>query len=200
MASNIYYYGGSGTPEYNANAHAHAHAHANSASHPYQHGGNYSSTDEHLGQQTPYAADGSSKHLQHPHATGPSPFASVFDDSYATNSSTSLPHQGIYPDTTYHGQGGPVARPHDDDIPLQDRTAKNGDVTDHIYDAPERGMASRTRKKKKKGIRFGELGMLGSDKKRIPWVCYVFSVIQVGVFVGEIIKNGKQPRCAIIVA
>lgn len=187
MASNNYYHGGTDPPSYSANANANA----NPSSQPCQYDSNYPSTDQHLGQQTPYRVGRSGSHTHHPHSTGPSPFASVFDDNYATNSTNSLPHQRDYPDTTYHGKNGPGAPSHDD-IPLQDRTGKTSDMNDHIYDAPEQGMAGQTRKKKKKGIRGGELGMLSSDKKKIPWVCYIFTVVQIGVFVGSIIKNGKE--------
>ncbi|GAB0134946.1 hypothetical protein EsDP_00003298 [Epichloe bromicola] len=196
MATNNYYYGGTDPPSYSANANANANA--NPSSQPYQYDGNNSSTDRHLGQQTPFGVGRSGSYTQHAHATGPSPFASVFDDNYATNSTNSLPHQGDFPETTYHGKNGPGARPHDD-IPLQDRTGKTGDMNDHIYDAPEQGMAGQTRKKKKKGIRGGELGMLSSDKKRIPWVCYIFTVVQIGVFVGSIIKNGLLTGSPIMV-
>jgi hypothetical protein len=75
-----------------------------------------------------------------------------------------------------------------DDIPLQNRGSANkyGDMTDHVYDAPQRQKTSRRGR-----VRIGELGMLGSDAKRIPWVVYLFTLIQVGVFIGEIVKNGK---------
>ena len=125
---------------------------------------------------------------------GQSPFASVFDDNYATTSTTSFQQHGPYVDTSYQGHGvtapSPSQRHANDDIPLQDRTGKYGDVNDHVYDASEaRPAEPRSRKKK---VRVGELGMLGADKKRIPWVCYVFTAVQVGVFIGEIIKNGKK--------
>ncbi|KAK2593027.1 hypothetical protein QQS21_009281 [Conoideocrella luteorostrata] len=182
MASNNHYYSGNqhnDPSSYNAP----------SSQQPYQYG-NYSSTDQHLGgHQTPYDAGASGIHAQHPKPTGPSPFDSVFDDNYATNSTNSLPQRGGYPDTTYYGQGGSGTRLNDD-IPLQDRQGKTGDMNDHIYDAPETGTAGESRKKKKKGVRVGELGMLGSGKKGIPWVCYVFSLVQIGVFIGSLIKNG----------
>ena len=33
--------------------------------------------------------------------------------------------------------------------------------------------------------------MFGASKKKIPFVVYTFTVIQIAVFIGEIIKNGK---------
>ncbi|KAG5946173.1 hypothetical protein E4U53_006614 [Claviceps sorghi] len=184
MASNNYYHGGSDPPASGGVGHA------NPSSHPYPYGGNYSSTDQRLGRQTPSRAGSRSHHTQHPPAANSSPFASVFDDNYATNSSRTLSSQGQYPDTAYHGQSGPAATLRDHDIPLRDRTAKNDEATDHIYDAPELGAAGQARRNKKKGIRVGELGMLGKDKNRVPWVCYTFSIVQIGVFIGEIVKNG----------
>jgi hypothetical protein len=75
-----------------------------------------------------------------------------------------------------------------DDIPLQNRASANkfGDVNDHVYDAPQQRKAHKGR------VRLGELGMLGSNAKRIPWVVYLFTIIQVAVFIGEIVKNGKS--------
>ena len=72
-------------------------------------------------------------------------------------------------------------------IPLQDRMPKDSaaDATDHVYEAPPR------KKAKKAAVRFGELGMFGANSKRIPWVVYLFSIVQVGVFIGEIVKNGE---------
>ncbi|KAG5999662.1 hypothetical protein E4U43_001936 [Claviceps pusilla] len=188
MASNAYYHGRTDPPDYRGDAHSNP---SMSSSHvyEYQYGhNNHSSTNQHPGRQTP-SRSGSNQSQQR-HVAGSSPFVSVFDDNYASDGSKSLPNQAHYPDTTYHGPGGPGASPRDDDIPLRDRTAKDDDVTDHIYDAPELGAAGHTKKKKKKGIRVGELGMLASNKKRIPWACYTFSIIQIGVFIGEIVKNG----------
>jgi hypothetical protein len=103
-------------------------------------------------------------------------------------------------DTSYYGQGrgSPEERRYaPDDIPLQDHPgakthAAHGvapDAGDHVYDRTEGGGASRS--KKKGHVRLGQLGMFGSDRKRIPWVVYLFSVIQIAVFIGEIVRNGK---------
>lgn len=96
--------------------------------------------------------------------------------------------QNAYPDTSYHGSRR-ESRPNvAEDIPLQDRS-KDPEQTDHIYDAP-----TRRRKSKKGKVRLGELGMMGSDKKRIPWVVYIFTAVQVGVFIGEVVRNGEHYR------
>jgi hypothetical protein len=72
-----------------------------------------------------------------------------------------------------------------DDIPLQNRLPKDYDTPDHVYEAPQR-------KKSQQGkVRFGELGMLGANRKRIPFVVYAFTIVQVAVFIAEIVKNGK---------
>ncbi|KEY69771.1 hypothetical protein S7711_03750 [Stachybotrys chartarum IBT 7711] len=125
--------------------------------------------------------------------TGPSPFDTVFDDNaypmnsrqqYTAGSPSEMSPQNAYPDTSYHGSRRDSRPNVAEDIPLQDRP-KDPEQTDHIYDAP-----SRRRKSKKGKVRLGELGMMGSDKKRIPWVVYIFTVAQVGVFIGEVVRNG----------
>lgn len=101
-----------------------------------------------------------------------------------------MPQQGYYPDTAYYGtgRGSPEVKPTSENIPLQDRPGKDIEMDDHIYDAPRR------RKNKKRKIGLGELGMIGADRQRIPWVVYVFTVIQVGVFIAEIVRNGMFPN------
>jgi hypothetical protein len=59
-----------------------------------------------------------------------------------------------------------------------------------VYDDP-RGGRSRRRKKPQK-IAFGQLGMFGADRKRIPWVTYIFTVAQIAVFIAEIARNGMS--------
>ena len=128
-----------------------------------------------------------------------SPFDSPFDDHvYPANSHQSGPsrpyqqqqHHNQHPqqDTGYYGLGrtGSEDNMHpSDDIPLQNRPLKDGTYPDHVYEAAPQ------RTKSKKGVRFGELGMLGAGKK-IPFVCYIFTVVQIAVFIGEIVKNGKS--------
>jgi hypothetical protein len=131
-------------------------------------------------------------------APSPSPFDTPFDDHvYPANSHqtpSSSQHQLSQQGTGYHDMSrasfDEMAYNHPtDDIPLQNRASANkyGDMTDHVYDAPQKKKSRRGR------VRLGELGMLGSDAKRIPWVVYVFTVIQIGVFIGEIVKNGRAP-------
>lgn len=78
-----------------------------------------------------------------------------------------------------------------DDIPLEDRSGgrnKNNDpeMQDHVYDA-----AQPQQKKSRSGrVSVGQLGMLGSNAKRIPFVVYFFTTVQVAVFIAELVKNG----------
>lgn len=140
----------------------------------------------------------------------PSPFDTVFDDHAYPSSSrhSSLPgvHTpqpgGLYQDTGYYGQAGasPMSsRPNvAEDIPLQDRPMKDTEANDHVYDA---AAAPDQRSRKGRGkIRVGELGMLGSDKKRIPFVVYFFSLVQAAVFIAEIAKNGESHTFGYFVA
>jgi hypothetical protein len=37
--------------------------------------------------------------------------------------------------------------------------------------------------------------MIGADNaKRIPWVVYFFSIVQVAVFIGEVARNGEAKQ------
>jgi len=135
--------------------------------------------------------------------TSPSPFETVFDDHVYPASSHQTPAASrdhlSQQDTGYHSlarvSDEDLAHNHPaDDIPLQNtkpsrnNSFKDPEMQDHVYDAPQQGQ----KKSKKRGVRFGELGMLGANSKRIPWVCYIFTVAQIGVFIGEVIKNGKH--------
>lgn len=77
-------------------------------------------------------------------------------------------------------------------IPLQDRNGKDAtsEMEDHVYEAPKK------KEKRKQGVRFGELGMFGAYGNRIPWVVYIFTVAQIGVFIGELVDNGKFSKSA----
>ncbi len=135
-----------------------------------------------------------------------SPFETVFDDHVypaSTHQSGASSQQHLPPhhqDTAYYGGGGlgrgPSPSPQgnngmmmmhsSDDIPLQDRMHKDLDTADHVYEAPQPQPNSR-----KGRVRFGELGMFGANKNRIPFVVYTFTVVQIAVFIGTIVKNGK---------
>jgi membrane associated rhomboid family serine protease len=129
---------------------------------------------------------------------------SLYSPSMMTASQYGSVRRG--PETGYHGAQGPLPpipvseNSSSDAIPLQDRPHKDFETTDHIYDAPPGGPqgvlptygAQQPDGNTRKGrLGYGELGMFRSGgKKRIPWVVYALTIAQVGVFIGEIIKNG----------
>lgn len=137
--------------------------------------------------------------------------------SYANSNASRQQQQ----DTAYYGSGGGggaagpgpggVSRMNSDDrmtsaddIPLQDRHRQKDDAeaNDHVYDsngALPGGSGSRRRRPDQRKIRFGELGMLGSGKKKIAWVCYIFSIIQGAVFIGEIVNNAQLTGSPIMI-
>ncbi|KAI0536067.1 hypothetical protein GGR58DRAFT_407150 [Xylaria digitata] len=143
-----------------------------------------------------------SPHQHHQQGTTPaSPFETVFDDHVYPSQTHARPafdsvgtsQQSFAQDTRYHGPGSPGGSPISaDEIPLRQHNKPPGylnDSTDHVYDAdpvPRRRGAVTGR-----GIRFGQLGMLGSEKRRIPIVVYLFSIIQVAVFIAELVKAAQ---------
>lgn len=109
--------------------------------------------------------------------------------------SVSSSQQSFAHDTRYHGPGdaelSPVAT---DEIPLRTHTHNKtpgylNESTDHVYDA-DPSPRRRPTTKSRGGVRFGQLGMLGADRKGIPIVVYVFSLIQIVVFIVELVKAG----------
>jgi hypothetical protein len=132
-----------------------------------------------------------------PHAQAPSPvspFEAPFDDHvYPMRPQDS--QQSFGEDSTYYGQGGRGRLPQSstnsfrDDIPLRDHVPKQNIETDHVYDARESGMPA--------GIGSGGespkrgFGYFKTPKGKIPWVVYGFTIIQVAVFIAEIVRNGE---------
>lgn len=147
-----------------------------------------------------------------------SPFDTVFDDpAYPTDSTqdgfrpkpygNSANNLMLQPtpydnqDTAYYGpsssttpvSGRPPQAHFADDIPLQNHAyghnqpPKDVEMIDHVYD-----VSGSQRRKKSKKVGFGQLGMFGAGKKRIPWVVYFFTAVQVGVFIGQLVRNGKH--------
>jgi hypothetical protein len=181
----------------------------------YSYGGNnnsnpYSGRDDTAYNPHGYSATPAPSYHSQPPATGAahpqkpsSPFETPFDDhvypldsqqqqsSYSGNMGGPHDQESAY--------GGP-SRP--DDIPLRPRPPPK-DVetgTDHVYEAPSSGRPTPVQKKKKRGnIRLGQLGMFGAENMRkVPWVVYIFSIVQVAVFVGQIVRNGKaQPASTV---
>ncbi|KAJ2973304.1 hypothetical protein NUW58_g8968 [Xylaria curta] len=131
--------------------------------------------------------------------TPTSPFETVFDDHVYPSQTHPAPNrmdtsqQSFAYDTRYHGPGSPDESPASaDEIPLRQHNKPPGylnESTDHVYDAdpvPRRRGTNRNR-----GLRFGQLGMLGSDRKGIPIVVYLFSTIQIAVFIAELVKAAQ---------
>lgn len=146
----------------------------------------------------------------HTHHTGHSPVSSPFtDNAYPTYPQNShMPPNPYGPtgyeyggdDTAYHGAAGyGQHRPNDTDpfadgnaIPLHAQQPKT-DASPSRYNNDPEGQAplvggdgmrrdrSRRHKKKKDGWFTG----------KIPWVVYTLTVVQIAVFIGEVIKNGK---------
>lgn len=142
-------------------------------------------------------------------AQGVSPFETVFDDHVYPANSPQTPyssqHRLSQQDTSYR----PVSRVSEedmaynhapDDIPLQDQSSQRYPKTgvdtsqDHVYDAPQPDSKSR-----KGRVRFGELGMLGSGRKKIPLVVYFLTAVQIAVFIGELVKNGVATGSPIMI-
>lgn len=143
-----------------------------------------------------------------------SPASSPFDDHtyppYPTNSNNTAYSSGAlggHADTSYHGppQYGhstfaspydtpPAHGQHDpfadqNAIPMTSQSKMDGSPTrynadpERTYPAPEK----RRRHKKKEGWFSG----------RITWVVYTLTIVQIGVFVGELIKNGMSSSMAL---
>ncbi|KAK3946081.1 putative rhomboid family membrane protein [Diplogelasinospora grovesii] len=145
-----------------------------------------------------------------PNAYSHSPFETVFDDHVYPASSHQTPSSSQHQlsqqqDPDYHRlsrtPSEEMAYNHPtDDIPLQNQSqrdpTKDGDMEDHVYDAPQQ---NQRRKSRKGRVQFGELGMLGANSKKIPWVVYLFTVVQVAVFIGEIVKNATATGSPIMI-
>ncbi|KAI1344278.1 hypothetical protein F5Y15DRAFT_366027 [Xylariaceae sp. FL0016] len=131
-----------------------------------------------------------------------SPFETVFDDHVYPTANGSRPtvdtmhnsQSSFAQDTRYHGgAAGDVSPISTDNIPLQHQNKNHGylqDSTDHVYDAADPPVAERGAGKNGR-LNFGELGMFGSEKRRIPFVVYLFSLIQIAVFIGELVKASQ---------
>lgn len=112
-------------------------------------------------------------------------------------------------DTAYYGPGASTSSPmaerppqahFADDIAMQNQgqphiqdpnqPPKDIEMSDHVYESAGASRGSRRKKPRKVGL--GELGMFGADKKRIPFVVYFMTAVQVGVFIGQVVRNGKK--------
>ncbi|EFX05354.1 rhomboid family membrane protein [Grosmannia clavigera kw1407] len=133
-----------------------------------------------------------------------SPFDTVFDDhmypagTYQQQQSLPGQQQQHEPDTAYYGARRTPSQENMlqavDGIPLRDRGGGGMDSPDHVYDIPQGGTSKHKQQQQQqtsKGpVRFGELGMFGASRRRIPYVVYLLTTVQVAVFIAEIVRNG----------
>ncbi|OLN84462.1 putative rhomboid protein [Colletotrichum chlorophyti] len=133
-------------------------------------------------------------HAQSPYDSHNMPHSNPYD-------AHKMPQSNPYgQDTAYYGQSSispDSSRPNvADEIPLQSRNHQQPpkDVemneNDHVYDAPQGARRSQSQRNKGK-VGFGQLGMFGANRKGIPWVVYIFTLVQVAVFIAEIVKNAQ---------
>lgn len=152
-----------------------------------------------------------------PSAQSISPVTSPFQDAnrYDTDphhdysSTAHLAHtqtgaSSAYSDTAYHANANapsnpynnhydaPPAAQHDpfadqNAIPLQNhgKTGTHATAAGVYQMDPEGRPREKRRKKKKKGWFSG----------RVTWVVYILTTVQIGVFIGELIKNGTPKNC-----
>lgn len=119
-----------------------------------------------------------------------SPFIGPFDDHvYPASQKGSTPSLAGNP--PYYGQGEATPGASNDFIPLQDQPGKRTlpvrheyPSTDHIYDA---GPPEDPPKPRRRG-----LGMFkGEPGVRTAWVVWLFTTIQIAVFIAELVKSGQ---------
>ena len=135
-----------------------------------------------------------------------SPFETPFDDRiYPAGRPTNQPYDSqssLGADSRYYGQGG-GGRPQDstgsfrDDIPLQNHPSvppKDHYVNDqdHVYDAPIRPANLEAGRPNRNSSRLG-MNKPKKSKWKQPWVCYIFGLVQIIVFIVEIVRNCKFP-------
>ncbi len=140
-----------------------------------------------------------------------SPFEAPFDDHvYPAGQPPVRPvrpydSQSTLGANSYQGVGGRQGLSHadsyDDNIPLRDHPgAPNvfgkdaGPSTDHVYDATDPAAPVHLEEGRHRKQGFGGMARFTKSKKRIPWVVYILTVAQIGVFIGEIVKNGTHTQ------
>lgn len=148
--------------------------------------------------------------LPQPHdITSPvSPFEAPFDDHvYPAPQPSRFDSQStLGADTRYYGGGTPLTgqSSYQDNIPLRDHPGTlgkdnstdhvydgAGNSTDHVYDAATAPANLEEGRKKNRFSAAMGLDTLNKRKTRIPWVVYVLTLVQVVVFIVEIVKNAQ---------
>ena len=84
-----------------------------------------------------------------------------------------------------YGANNPFA----DHIPLKTQTS-NLSASHQAYN-PESDLGSTEHVEAGRKRRKGRPETTDGEKRRVPWFVYTMTVIQIGVFVGEVIRNGK---------
>lgn len=124
-----------------------------------------------------------------------SPFTAPFDDHvypapaspYRSPSNDPSINPSLGENTAYYGQGG-GGRPQDsqqfsDNIPLRDHN-KTMASNDHVYDIENSNP-------KRKGIGFGSGRFRFGNGQKTAWVVWLFTIIQVAVFIAELVKSAQ---------
>ncbi|KAF7872091.1 uncharacterized protein EAF02_009196 [Botrytis sinoallii] len=147
-----------------------------------------------------------------PHEMSPvSPFEAPFDD-HVYPAPNVPPHRqessnSLGQNSQYYSQGG-GGRPYDgmgysnDDIPLRENPQVppkdastdhiyDSNLNDHVYDAGESGVPSHLRNNKKNRMSDAMAMSLINKKKGFPFVTYTLTLVQVIVFIVEIVKNSQ---------
>jgi hypothetical protein len=128
---------------------------------------------------------------------------SPFDDHNYYNTPNSSGALGGYPshnnlshtNTSYGGQQDPFTDSNAIPLSVQPKMhgpeqGKYGDESPTRYNADPEAFAERPRRKRSSKKKKKE----GWFSGRITWVVYILTTVQVGVFVGELIKNGTSPQ------
>jgi hypothetical protein len=154
----------------------------------------------------------SGTHTTRPNDISPvSPFEAPFDDHVYPAPEQKKPHppnsrfdsqSTIGADSAYYGQGGggrqDSSNSFADNIPLRDHPGGPGvppkqNSVDHVYDAadPNAPVRQNTGTLEEGPRERGRLTGLLKKKKKIPFVTYVLTVVQIVIFIVEIVKNGQ---------
>jgi hypothetical protein len=123
--------------------------------------------------------------------TGPTNIPSPYEDHNSNHhSQLSLASENEY----YVGGRPPAHDQYADDIPLK-ANAQPATVTEAAWMhqntqyPPSPGGQNIPPNERRRG---GLLGRRGFFKKKLAWVTYLLTLIDIGVFIGELVKSGKQ--------
>ncbi|KAI9816913.1 MAG: hypothetical protein M1827_001558 [Pycnora praestabilis] len=142
----------------------------------------------------------------HATAAADSPVSSHFDERMYQSYSHSLQHQPSFSaDSAYHGaNSGRIEdqTPYADDIPLREYPQKlgtqgwAGSESQQYLPSPD-GKQPDPMENAGNGSQRRRKGRGGFFSGKIPWVVYILTTIQVGVFIAEIVKNSVLTKSPI---